>query len=507
MPTTNDKRIAKNTLFLYMRTLLTVVVNLYTVRIIWQVLGVDDYGIYNIVGGIVMMFAFLNNAMVASSQRFISFELGTGDEKKLNKVFSISIMVHALLAIVLFVLAETIGLWFVNTKLNIPEGRYYAANIVYQCSVVSFLLTVISVPYNSCIVAHEHMKAFGYFGVLEVLLKLTFVFLLIFIPGDKLIIYSLSIVCISVIMRLLYGIYCHRNFKECHFQREKDKSLIKDMFNFAGWSFIGNLGISFKDQGLNIILNLFFNVAVNAAKGIANNIGAVIGGFVQSFQMALNPQITKSYAAGDIPNMMRLVYAGCKYSAFLMMFIAIPLILASEPILHLWLDNVAPYTAGFMQLVLIVSLIDSMVGPITTSLQATGNIKKFQMLISIIMLANIPLAWIWLKFISNPYIVIYVCIITSTIAVITRLMLLHELIKFDYINFFQKVVFRILLSFSVSAVLCWMVYLSLPKTILYLIVFGVCSCIISSLSIFAMGMNRNEQIFAINFIKSKIRLK
>ena len=270
------------------------------------------------------MFAFLNNAMVASSQRFISFELGTGNFNRLKKVFSISVTVHILLAIGVLILAETIGLWFLNEKLNIPINRTYAANWVYQCSVIAFIINVISVPYNACIVAHEHMKQYGYFGILEVILKLVIVFLLLLIPFDKLIAYAILVACVSLVMRLVYGFYCSRNFTECRYKFMNDHHLIRDMFSFAGWSFIGNLGFSVRDQGHNIIVNLFFNVAVNAAKGIATQVGTVISGFVQNFQMALSPQITKRFAAGETGSMMTLVIAGCKYSALLMMFIVIP---------------------------------------------------------------------------------------------------------------------------------------------------------------------------------------
>ena len=405
MPSEANKRIAKNTLFLYVRMFLTIIVNLYTVRVIWQVLGVDDYGIYNVVGGIVMMFSFLNNAMVASSQRFISFELGRGDKECLNKVFCISLTVHFLLAVTVLILAETIGLWFLNHKLNIPEQRMYAANWVYQCSIIAFLVTIVSVPYNACIVAHEHMKVYGYLGILEVILKLVIVFLLIFIGGDKLIVYSLLVLVVALIMRILYQIYCHRHFSECRFHRVSDRHLMSDMFSFAGWS--------------------FFNVAVNAAKGIAGQIGAVINGFAANFQMALNPQITKRYASGDTEGMMNLVFQGCKYSVLLMTIIVVPLIISAEAVLTLWLGDVAPYTVGFMQLTLCLVLVESIVSPITTALQATGHIRNFQLIISIIMVMNLPLAWLWLKLDVNPYLVMIVSIVMSIIGIISRLMLLH----------------------------------------------------------------------------------
>lgn len=505
MSSEDNKRIAKNTLFLYMRMFLTIVVNLYTVRFIWQVLGVDDYGIYNVVGGIVMMFSFLNNAMVASSQRFISFELGRKDEHRLNKVFCISLTVHFMLAVVVLVLAESIGLWFLNNKLNIPAERMYAANWVYQCSIIAFLVTIVSVPYNACIVAHEHMKIYGYFGVLEVLLKLVIVFLLIFIGGDKLIVYSILVLAVAVLMRVLYQIYCHRHFNECRVHRVSDGHLMRDMFSFAGWSFIGNLGFSVRDQGINIILNLFFNVAINASKGIAGQIGATINGFAANFQMALNPQITKRYASGDTEGMMNLVFQGCKYSVLLMTFIIVPLIVAAEQILTLWLGEVTPYTAGFLQLTLCLVLVESIVNPITTALQATGHIRNFQIIISIIMLMSLPLAWFWLKLDADPYIVMIVCIIMSVIGVIARLMLLHELVSYSYRKYFTEVILKIIPVVAISAPLSWWIYTLFPQNLASLILWGVLSCCLTGVIIFVLALKNSERRMIIAYVDKHLK--
>lgn len=510
MPSENNKRIAKNTLFLYLRMFLTIVVNLYAVRVIWQVLGVENYGIYNVVGGIVSMFSFLNNAMVASSQRFISFELGTGDCERLRKVFCISVTVHTILAIIVLILAETIGLWFLNEKLNIPHERIGAANWVYQCSIIAFMVNIISVPYNACIVAHEHMKAYGYLGVLDVILRLLIVFLLMFIPFDKLIVYAILILCVSALMRFIYGIYCRKNFAECRYRFISDHSLTQDMFSFAGWSFIGNIGFSARDQGLNFIINLFFNVSVNAAKGIANQIGVAVGGFAQNFQMALNPQITKRYAGGQTDSMMSLVISGCKYSALLILFIVVPFFCASDQILHLWLGNVAPYTIGFIRLILIMMFFDSMVGPITTALQATGHIKWFQIIISVIMILNLPMAWIWLQFYANPYIVMFVSIATSIIALGARIILLHEQIQFQYSIFIYNVFLRILPVLIISGLLSSWLYDYFPKTLVYLVIFCIISIAITSLSSFSLALKHNERqqitIIIINRIKTLLSI-
>lgn len=504
MPSTDNKRIAKNTAFLYFRMLLSIIVNLYTVRVVWHVLGVDDYGIYNVVGGIVIMFAFLNNAMVASSQRFISFELGRGNNSRLQKTFSISLTVHILIAIVVFILSETIGVWFLNTKLNIPIERMTAANWVLQCSIATFIITIISVPYNACIVAHERMKIFGFFGILEVLLKLAIVFILIILPFDKLISYACLLLCVSILMRLLYGLYCKKHFEECHYVYSKNVGLMKSMISFAGWSFLGNLGFTIRDQGLNIVINLFFNVAVNAAKGIANQMGGVINGFSQNFLMALNPQITKRYAAGNYLSMMNLVYSGCKFSALLMMLIVIPLFFVVPQVLKIWLGDVTEYTTGFLQLVLIMVLIDSMASPITTALQATGRIRLFQIIISIIMLSSIPIACLLLLQWKIPYIVLYSSIFTSILALIARLILLRRLIEFSYMTYLKKVIFRIIPTAIISLIFAGLIHLLISPSLLGLLLYGIITVSIYLISAFFFGLNLNERRFALDVIRKRI---
>ena len=317
LTTPNNKRIAKNTALLYFRMLLTIIIGLYTSRVVLNTLGVSDYGVYNIVGGIVAMLAFLNAAMVASSQRFISFELGIGNLEKLKTVFCTSVSIHVLLAGIILLVAETVGLWFVNTRLNIPSERMEAANWVYQYSILTLILTIISVPYNSCIVAHEHMKAYAYVSIVEVFLKLLVVYLLQLGCFDKLVLYAMLMTIVAFIVRFIYVFYCKRHFSECIYHFIFNKDLFKEMFAFAGWSIIGNLGFSFKDQGSNIILNLFFGTAVNAARGIALQVNGIVSNFSYNFTMALNPQITKQYAAGNVEESAKLVYAGCRYSFYL----------------------------------------------------------------------------------------------------------------------------------------------------------------------------------------------
>ncbi len=494
-------------MFLYLRMLVSIAVNLYTVRVLWNVLGVDDYGIFNVVGGIVMMFAFLNNAMVASSQRYISFSLGKGDRIALQHTFSISVAVHFLLSMAILLLAETVGLWFLNTKLNIPDTRYVAANWVYQCSVISFLITVISVPYNACIVAHEHMKVYGYFGILDVILKLVIVLIVAVLPFDRLIGYAILLLVESAVMRLIYGVYCKFHFEECRYSKVRDIPMMKEMFSFAGWSFVGNMGFSLRDQGLNIIINMFFSVAVNAAKGIANQISQVITGFASNFTMAINPQITKRYASGQTESMMELVTHGCKYSIMLLSVVVIPLAISAERILILWLGDIAQYMVGFLQLALVLSLFDyASCSPVVTAMQATGKIRKFQTLISIIMMANLPVAWIWLKLDANPYVVMYTCIASAIIGLVTRVKLLHDIIPFSYKTFYLTVYGRTIPCMGTVGISLYFLYRFFPKELMGLIAFFIVSIGIIIAVYFTIALSTGEKKLIYEGIKRKFHL-
>lgn len=506
MNQSDNKRIAKNTMFLYVRMLLSTIVSLYTARVVWQVLGVENYGINNVVGGIVIMFSFLNTAMVASSQRFISFELGKGKDGDLSKVFSISVKVHFILAIIILILAETIGLWFVNYKLNIPDGRMFAANCVYQASIISFFVGVISVPYNALIVAYEKMKVYGYLGLLNIVFRLVIVYMLLILPFDKLIVYSFLGLGVSVFMRFLYQMYCRRTFKDCKYRKENDKEILKGMFSFAGWSLIGNLGFSMRDQGLNIMLNMFFDVTMNAAKGMANSVSSVIRGFIGNFQMAVNPQITKLYASGNEREMLKLMMYSAKYSFFLVLIVALPFFFQCEYVLNLWIGNISHEMLVFMRLTLVLMLIDSTVSPIVTSLQATGNIRKFQIVISIIMIANLPMAYIWLKLQLNPYVVSYVAMITSTVGLYARLKILSEQTNLSLSEFFAKVIVRVLLVVAILSPIAYTLYNYFPQTFIALVEYCACILLISISVIYLVGLTRNEQSFVVSQLKSKLKL-
>ena len=499
----NNKRIAKNTLMLYFRMFIITIVGLYTSRVVLNTLGVTDYGIYNVVGGIISMAAFLNAAMVAASQRFLSFELGRGDVNRLNRVFCTSVNIHAAICLIAFVLAETIGLWFVNAKLVIPEDRMVAANWVYQASILTFMINVMSVPYNSAIVAHEKMSVFAYISILDVTLKLLIVYLLIVIPSDKLIIYSILIVCVVTLIRFCYTAYCKRYFKECTYHLHFDKPLFMEMFSFAGWSVVGNLGFTFKDQLSNIILNIFFGPQVNAARGIAIQVSVHVKTFANSFTMALNPQITKQYAAGNIEASRKLVYAGSRYTFYLMTLISIPVIINIDYILKLWLGVVPEYTSQFVIFSIFTSLLYSLSVCFTKAIQATGRVKWFQIGICIIMLSEIPIAWVLLEMGYPPYAALWPSLLTYSIALLFRFWLISRYVDgYQYGEYFVLVVMRCIAVFVLSFILSWLLAMSLEATFVDLVLSTIISLITSMLVIMMFGMDKIERRFVVNKIKA-----
>lgn len=394
----NNNRIAKNTLLLYIRMFFMLLISLYTSRVVLSTLGIVDYGINNVVGGVITMLGFLTGSLSAASSRYITYDLGKGDMAALKKTFGNILSIHFILAAIVLVLGETLGLWFMSTQLQIPPEREIAAMWVYQFSILSFILAVISVPYNATIIAHEKMSAFAYISIADAILKLLIVYLLVIIPYDKLIIYVILYFCIQAFDRIIYGIYCSRHFEETHTRLRYDGSLFREIFAFAGWTMNGNLAVIGYTQGLNILLNIFLGPTVNAARGIAVQVQSVCQQFCNNFQMAINPQLTKNYAQGDLDNMHRLLVKSSKFSFYILFFIVLPLMFKAEFILKLWLGIVPEHTVTFLRLMLIIGLLYTLSNPINVSVHATGNLKKFQLVEGTMLLTILPISYILLKF-------------------------------------------------------------------------------------------------------------
>lgn len=482
--------------------ILLLAINLYTSRIVLKILGFDDYGIYNVVGGVVSMLAFLNIGMAGASQRFISFDLGKGNLKALKNTFCTTVLTHAAIALIVILIMETIGLWFLNYKLNIPHDRMFAANWVFQCSLLTFALSVTSVPYNSCIIAHEKMGAFAYISIFEALAKLAILFALYVIPLDKLILYSSLMAVTQAVVRLVYIIYCKHQFEECTFHYSFDKMLFKKMFAFAGWGCIGNMGFSTKDQGSNILLNLFFGTTVNAARGLAGQINGVINSFASNFTMAMNPQIIKLYAAGDYEKSRDLAFAGSKYAFFLLTMIAIPFLINEHYLLRLWLVDVPPYTDVFVLIIVLCSLIYSLTHTISTAISATGNVKWFQILLALILLSELPISYIILKLGGNPYQAMLPSLLTTFGTVIMRICLINKLLPNYYSIklYFKNIVLRCFLVFLVGAVSSWYIRTLFNDTFLTFLITCVVSEAIVITAIYCIGLAQHEK----NIVKDKI---
>ena len=402
-------------------------------------LGVEDYGIYNVVGGFVAFFSFLNGAMATATQRFITFELAKGNINRQMTTFSTAAIIHFVIGLIIVVVAETIGLWFVCNKMVIPEERFSAAIWVYQFSILTMFISIVSIPYNAAIIAHEKMSAFAYISILDVVLKLVIVLLLTIVTFDKLIFYAAMLLGISLLDRMIYGIYCKRHFAEAHIKLIFDKNLFREMTNIAGWSLFGNIAGVFYTQGLNVLLNMFFGPAVNAARGIAYQVNSAINGFVNNFMMALNPQITKSYASGNREYMMTLIYQGARLSFYILMMLSLPVIINVDYILELWLKTVPEHTSTFIQLVLIFTMSEAISNPLITAMLATGRIKNYQIVVGGLQLLNLPISYILLKNGCIPETVLIVAICISQCCLATRLYMLRGMIELSSKIFLNKV--------------------------------------------------------------------
>lgn len=498
----NNKRIAKNTLLLYIRMLITMLVSLYTSRVILATLGVEDYGIYGVVGGIVTMFAFLNNAMASGTQRYLTYELGRGKASQLKKVFNMSIRIHFLIALIILILGETVGLWFFYTKLVIPSERLFAAFWVYQLSIMATMIMIISVPYNALIIAHEKMSTFAYVSIYETFAKLGIVYLLLLTTSDKLIIYAILILSVQISVRIIYGIYCKKHFPESKFYKINDKKLFHEMLSFAGWNFWGNFAAMAFSQGINILLNMFFGPIVNAARSIAVQVQTVVTTFSSNFQMALNPQITKSYAADNIQHMHSLIFRSSKFTYFLLFIISVPIFIKIDYILSLWLEEVPQYTSIFLRFMLCISIVDAVANPIMVAASATGKIKKYQTCVGLVLLSIAPISYVVLKLGGHPASVFIVHLIVGLIAFVVRIYIVQPLIKLSIRMYIQQVVIPIFLFTIVGLVIPfgYNFYYHENNLLSLILQFGISS--LSSLTIgYLFLFTKSEREFFIAFLQ------
>ena len=481
------------------------VISLFTSRIILDSLGISNFGIYNVVGGFVAMFSIFSSSLTNSISRFLTFELGKGDIEKLKRVFPTSLNVMFALSIVVLIVGETVGLWFINCKANIPVERLEAANFVYQLSIATFIMGLISVPYTASIISHEKMKTFAYIGIFEVVMKLIIVYALYVSPFDKLKIYALLLFLLSLSIRLIYGIYCNRNFQECHYRFIFDKPLLRQMTGFAGWNFLGQGAYQLNNSGVNLLINIFFGVTLNAARGIAVQVNNTLSQFTSNFMVALTPQITKSYAAGQLPEMHDLIFRGAKFSYFLCLLFLIPICIETDYILNLWLIEVPDYTVSFVRWSLYITAISMFSGTLITALHATGNIKRYMIIVGLVEVSNFPITYMAFKLGANPLYSYYIYFGVYLVLMFLRLYLVKDLIKMSGRRFMREVYARAAMVSAVCVIPPLLIMFAMPSSFVRLALICIVSCLSTVGAVYVLGFTSDERTMFVNYARNRFR--
>ncbi len=502
----NNKRIAKNTLLLYVRMLLLLVVQLYTAPIVLNALGVVDYGIYNVVGGVVTMFSFLGGMLASGSQRFLAFAMGKGDKQGLKQTFDTTVTIYLFFAIVAFVLLESVGVWFLNAKMNIPADRMEVANWVLQLSILAFLVNLVSIPYNAAIVAHEKMSVYAYISILECLLKLVVAITLQHVLFDKLIVYAVLICGIALLVRVIYQIYCRKYFEECRSYRFSwNMQTGKELLAYSGWNVIGYVANLSRQQGLNIVLNLFFGPMLNAAHSLAQQINGVLTQFINNFYVATRPQITKSYAANEVADMWRLVFDSSRLSFYLLMCLSIPLAIELDTILTVWLGIVPPYTVEITRLMIVSLLVETLANQVIAAYQAANKIRRYQLYSSTIILLNIPVSYILLRLTpTSPVLPYIVSIGLSVLYIVSILWNAKKEIGLNLTKYIKQVMLRVVVIYSIVMALVSSIISMLGPSLLRVLITILATLLFSGLVVWLIGLEANEKNYIKDIVKRKI---
>lgn len=498
----DKNKLAKNTVFLYARMIIILVVSLFTTRIVLKNLGIQDYGIYNVVGSIVSLFSFLQSAMTSSNYRFFAYAIGEKDFVKLKQAIKTSIFISLIIIFVTFCLGEILGLYYIYNYLNVPEERFDAALITFQISLISVCVQTAYMPYFSLVISHENMSFFGYLSIIESVLKIVVASLIIVSPTDKLIFYSLLLLACNFVVLLSYIKYCNVNFEEMKQLKDASipKFLLKDMFTFSGWTFFVTIADIFVMQGLNMMINSFFSPVVNAARGIAVQIQSAVDQFRGNLQTAFNPQITKQYANKEYDSMFHLMYASGKYSAYIMLIISLPLMFSADYILSIWLDEVPEYTSQFLRIILVSCIIDGISNPFVTAIGATGNVKVFQVTVGITKLLILPISLLLLYNDCSPIILFMIYLVGTIIVVLLRIIISSQSIELSLYNVYIKLFCPILKVSIIGMVIDYYVYKLLSVDILSIVLYFIFSTISMVIIIYTLGLSIEEKLF----IKSKL---
>lgn len=494
MTTFSTKRVAKNTVILYVRMIFLMLITLYTSRVILSTLGVEDYGVYNVVGGLVSLFGILSTSLSTAISRFITFSLGKGDKEELQRIYSTSIIIEITLAVLIGLLVEVIGVWYLYNKMVIPDGRMTAAFWVLQCTVLTFGLSLISVPFTAEIMAHERMNVFAYFSILEAVLALLNVFLLRMISFDKLILYAILTVLASVFMRIVSAMYCRRQFEECRFKPIFEKSLLKEMGGFAGWNLLGQATWVLNTQGIDLLVNSFFGIAMNAARGIAVQVDNAVNKFTGSLMSAINPQIIKTYAEGDLSAMHTLLYRGAKLAMFLTSLFAIPVLLEAPYLMDLWLVTVPDHAVLFARLAIICTLARQLGQTLVTAQLATGKIRRYQIIVSFFAVWVFPVTWLAYRLGLAVEWCYYVFFLVYFFLDFLRIYLVKDLINLPVKDYLIQVFLRVFIVIAISLPVPWLLHHLLSEGLLRLIVVLFASTLALGLSAYFAGMDSNEKV-------------
>jgi O-antigen/teichoic acid export membrane protein len=502
----NNKRIAKNTLFLYFRMLLSMGVSLYTSRVVLNTLGIEDYGVANVAGGVIVMFSFLNSSMSGATSRFLTFELGCGNYEKLKKTFSAALTVHFIIAGIILILGETIGLWFLENKLVIAPERMNAARWVYQLSILSTMISITQAPYSATIIAHERMNIYAYMEILNSFLKLGIVYLLVISSFDKLIFFAALNLCVTVMIITIYRIYCLKNFPESHYKYEWNKEIMKPMLSFSGWDLLGSLSYLSKTQGINILLNLFFGVVVNAAYGIATQVQSAVSQFSGNFLAAVRPQIVKYYAANEIDKMQHLMFNASKLSFFLIFLISFPLIIENHFILQLWLKQVPEYAVPFCRLILLSFWISAIFLPVQFVIHATGKIKRMTTTISTIYILTLPVSYVVFKLGFSPVSSFVINLIITFFGCQVYIWALNKNIpQISIFNFYKKVVLICIVVGLLSSIVPFYIHYSMNEGWGRLIYVIISSGIVSLFAGYFLILSENMRRKGLNLVMQKLK--
>ena len=496
----NNKRIAKNTLLLYVRMLFMMVIGLYTSRVILDKLGEVDFGIYNVVGGFVTMFTVISGAMASATQRFLSFEIGKGKDGNVKGIFSTMLYIHLFLALIVLVFGEIVGVWFLNNHMSFPADRYDAANWVFQLSLLVFILNVINVPYNGALIAYEEMSAFAYFSLFDAIFKLAICYVITLTPFDKLVVYAVLMAVIQIALLIMYFIYCRFKFKDCRITGKFNREYGKKVGSFVSWNLIGSLAGVAKEQGVNVVLNIFFGPAVNAARGIAYQVLGKLNGFVSNFQMAMNPQIIKNYASGELVSLYRLVFRGAKFSYLLLLTLSLPIVVEASLVLNLWLKDVPQFTVIFLQITIFTALINTLSNPLIITMHATGKVRDYQVVVGCLSLLTLPLVYITLKLGAAPYMAMVIAFLVELVCHFARLYMLVRSIDFPMVAFLRSVTLRMALITIISLVLPAFAHQTIAISSLRIIIV----CILSLMSTigfgYYLGFNKADR----NILRTKV---